>query len=198
VIELSELSGLGSREIEHIKAFISRREERWIPKFMEFATVYKRHCIFFGTTNSDEFLADETGNRRFLPVRLGPKQDVQAIIRDKEQLWAECLWRWKREGVLWQDVARLVTQEHAQFMVHDPWEDTVGRWMGETPVGSSVRNGDRPFIQTDEIMRDALHLEARSVKGSDGHRLGRVMRALNCEHVQKRVGGTVLKGWRKK
>ncbi|UHL65570.1 virulence-associated E family protein [Paralcaligenes sp. KSB-10] len=81
--EISELRGLRTRELEAIKAFITRTHEQWVPKFEEFATAYARRCVFIGTTNQDEFLADETGNRRWLPARVGVV-DVQALQRDHD------------------------------------------------------------------------------------------------------------------
>lgn len=44
--------------------------------------------MMFGTTNQEEFLADETGNRRWLPLRVG-KMRLDDIKRDVMQLWAE-------------------------------------------------------------------------------------------------------------
>ncbi|MBW6494569.1 MAG: hypothetical protein K0B16_08450, partial [Burkholderiaceae bacterium] len=67
VIELGELKGLRAREVEHVKAFITRQHEEWTPKYREMQVRYARRCVFFGTTNKDEFLADDTGNRRWLP-----------------------------------------------------------------------------------------------------------------------------------
>lgn len=197
LIELPELRGLNSKDIEWIKAFISRREERWIPKFMEFATVYKRRCIFIGTTNSDQFLADETGNRRFLPVRLGRKQDIQAIIRDRRKLWAEAGRLAREKGILWQDAARLAPVEHENFMVHDILEDKIARWLGEMELGQSRTNGDREFLTTEEIACDCLHLEVNRLRGNEGQKIARIMRKLGYEPVRIYMNGVKVRAWRK-
>ena len=81
VAEIGELRGLNTKELESIKAFVTRTHENWIPKYREFATQFPRRPVFVGTTNEDEFLADKTGNRRWLPVEVS-KVDVKAIKRD--------------------------------------------------------------------------------------------------------------------
>lgn len=63
VAEIGELRGLNTKELESIKAFVTRTHENWIPKYREFATQFPRRLVFIGTTNEDEFLADKTGNR---------------------------------------------------------------------------------------------------------------------------------------
>jgi len=68
IAEIAELRGLHTRELDSIKAFIARTHETWVPKYREFAVQFPRRLVFIGTTNQDEFLADETGNRRWLPV----------------------------------------------------------------------------------------------------------------------------------
>lgn len=80
VAEIGELRGLNTKELESIKAFVTRTHENWIPKYREFATQFPRRLVFVGTTNEDEFLADKTGNRRWLPVEVS-KVDVKAIKR---------------------------------------------------------------------------------------------------------------------
>ena len=89
IAELGELQGMGSREIESVKAFITRTHENWVPKFKEFATLFPRRLVFIGTTNKDQFLSDETGNRRWLPVRVETMCDPDATARDCLQLWAQ-------------------------------------------------------------------------------------------------------------
>ncbi|MCL5460249.1 virulence-associated E family protein, partial [Loigolactobacillus coryniformis] len=79
------------------------------------ATQFPRRCLFIGTTNREEFLADETGNRRWAPIVV-TGGDVNKIDADREQLWAEALVMWREGGIKWQELDRLAGGEHAQFM----------------------------------------------------------------------------------
>ena len=56
-------------EIEQQKAFIGRQEEKYRPAYKKKEIVYKRRCVFAATTNKDDWAIDETGTRRFLPVK---------------------------------------------------------------------------------------------------------------------------------
>ena len=86
-------------EIEVTKAFISRQEEKFRPAYNRKEITYKRRCVFIGTTNQDAYLRDETGNRRFWPMRVGTI-DLAALKRDRDLLWAEALYRF-RNGEKW-------------------------------------------------------------------------------------------------
>ena len=157
VIELDELKGLGARDSEHIKSFISRTYEEWIPKFLEMNTRYLRRSVFFGTSNKDDFLADETGNRRWLPFRCG-MCDPDAIARDREQLWAEARDQFKAHGVQHREAERLALAEHASFVESDEWDIAVQDWLhrpdfnGKTPYG-------RDFLTSRDVLKDAFQLD---------------------------------------
>ena len=99
IIELGELSAMQKSEIESTKAFISRQEEKFRPAYRRKEIVYKRRCVFIGTTNQDTYLRDETGNRRFWPVAVG-KINLESLTRDRDLLWAEAVHRY-RAGEKW-------------------------------------------------------------------------------------------------
>lgn len=99
IVEVGELSAMQKSEIELTKAFISRQEERYRPAYNRKEITYKRSCVFIGTTNQDTYLRDETGNRRFWPVRVG-KINLVALQRDRDLLWAEAVY-WYKAGVKW-------------------------------------------------------------------------------------------------
>lgn len=80
VAEIGELRGLNTKELESIKAFVTRTHENWI-EIPGVRRSFLVTLVFVGTTNEDEFLADKTGNRRWLPVEVS-KVDVKAIKRD--------------------------------------------------------------------------------------------------------------------
>lgn len=100
IIEIAELSALKKSEAESIKQFISKREDAFRPAYGRVVEVYKRQCVFFGTTNDTDFLKDPTGNRRFNPIDINPELATKSVpldLTDYEinQIWAEayCMWQ---------------------------------------------------------------------------------------------------------
>jgi len=131
VAELGELRGLKTRAVEDVKAFLTRREEKWTPKYQEFAKQFKRRFLFYGTTNDDEILGDSTGERRYLPFHVGGsmQMDVEAVERDRDQLWAEAVNRWREHGIEWQDAEELAKAEHSLFKVDLQWTQRTVNWL---------------------------------------------------------------------
>jgi hypothetical protein len=85
-----ELASMTRGEIERVKAFITRKVDRFRPSYGRRVIEVPRQSVFIGSTNSDAYLKDETGGRRFWPIRCG-NIDLKAIERDRPQLWAEAL-----------------------------------------------------------------------------------------------------------
>lgn len=195
VCELSELRGLNSRESETIKAWVSRRYEEWVPKFKEFTTKFPRRFICFGTTNEDEFLADVTGERRWLPLAVG-RADLEALRRDCGQLWAQGAAIFRQHGVVWQDAEQLAKREHTKYKVRDSWTDIVGAWLDEPAFGGpeGVLQGDLP-IRMHEVLQGALRINPQNITRKEEVRVGRILRERGYQNMAYRRGGEVLWGW---
>ncbi len=191
--ELDELKGLAGRQGDSIRAWMTKRFEKWTPKYQEYGTTFPRRMIIHGTSNPEEVLADETGERRWLPMKVLGMVDVARIEADRLQLWAEGRERWKAEGILWQEAERLARGEHHKFKATDPWEGPVERWLdtadtnGLTPRDLGVRGED--------VLVFALGIEASKVQRRDEQRLGSVLRALGMERVLRRVDGKPTRVW---
>jgi putative DNA primase/helicase len=71
-----------------MKDFITKNADTHRKAFARRAVTVPRQSILIGTTNDQEYLKDPTGGRRFWPVRVG-QVDFKALIRDRDQLWAE-------------------------------------------------------------------------------------------------------------
>lgn len=201
VAEVAELRGLGTRDEESIKAFLTRQDEKWIPKFKEFSTTFARRVVMFGTTNDSEFLGDVTGNRRYLPFNVGARAgradtDVRPdlIDKDRDQLWAEALYMWSSGGVRWERAQELAIAEHAQFMIGHPWEDAIMEWIVEySDVVNAGATGGL-FVSNKQIFSSALGIHGR-VTGGDGRVLARVMTRLGFRKTLRDSGR--VRGWQR-
>lgn len=94
ICEHGELSTLRKNEIEIFKAFTSRTVDKIRPPFGRRWVESPRRCVFFGTTNRDTYLTDDSGNRRFKPVVVG-RLNFEALRKDREQLFAEAVFIFK-------------------------------------------------------------------------------------------------------
>lgn len=125
IIEMAELSGLKKAEVETIKHFISKREDQFRPAYGRVVETYKRQCVFFGTTNKDDFLRDPTGNRRFLPVDVRPEFVKKSVPDDLtgyeiDQIWAEAYHLYKEGEPLFmtfeeEAIAQVEQHKHSEM-----------------------------------------------------------------------------------
>lgn len=95
LIELGEMSATKKADVEIVKQFIAKTTDRYRPPYGRRTVDYPRQCVFWGTTNDEEFLRDKTGNRRFFPVDVGVQPCVKDVFEDlpgeRDQIWAEAV-----------------------------------------------------------------------------------------------------------
>ena len=137
IIELSELNAISKSEASAVKAFITRRIDRYRPPYGKRQIEAQRQCVFAGTVNPDGtgYLSDSTGNRRFWPVTVGD-MDNGGLTLARDQIWAEAVELFKR-GVQWHlsdDLARAAETEAAERQQLDPWERDVLRYITDAPL----------------------------------------------------------------
>ena len=104
IIELAELKSLARTAggVESVKRFLTATQDKYRIPYERRADTFYRQCVFAGTTNKDDFLQDETGNRRFLIIHTGvikPSKSLFApeVMDDIKQAWAEAVHIWKNE-----------------------------------------------------------------------------------------------------
>lgn len=189
VAELEELRGLNSRGVEAIKAWLTKTHEKWVPKYREFTSTYGRRNLFFGSTNEEEFLADPTGERRWLPGRTIRRCDPDWIAANRDQLWAEGAAIFTLDGIDWSEAEVLARVEHNAFKVTDAWEPYVSHWLcnGQLDVGGG-RPCEQDFLTTGDILAGAIHVPANQVDRAKQTRIGHVMHSLGWRRRRVPVG----------
>jgi predicted P-loop ATPase len=186
-IEAAELSGMMRAELERVKAFFSRAVERYRATYGRHVEDQPRQCVFFGTTNADTYLKDETGNRRFWPVLCGVVGgiDIEGLARDRDQLWAEAV-RDIQAGERWhldkqQDAKALKQALAAQEAVRerDAWE---------TKIQAYLTKRSAVFVTTADLLGDALLLETGRWGTGEQRRVGAIMRGMGWQRRQRGTG----------
>jgi predicted P-loop ATPase len=179
IIELSELDNLGHAEVARIKAFMSRTTDRFRPPYGMRLVECPRQCVFAGTVNHGTYLRDETGGRRFWPVVCW-RINVEALARDRDQLWAEARVRFDSGTVWWLDTPDLVQlaadQQEARYE-GDPWEEMIGPWLE-----------CRQSVSVSEILQKCINKPTAQWTQTDKLRAARCLRAQGWVRYRERDG----------
>jgi hypothetical protein len=93
LVEVGELAGMNRADVEKVKARLSMQSDRGRASYGHFSKDRPRRYVFAGTTNQTEYLRDQTGNRRFLPVEMvpGAQVDLPAIRAGRRLLFGEAM-----------------------------------------------------------------------------------------------------------
>ena len=194
IYELCDLEGLSRADTNKVKAFASRDTDRARPAYGRFREDKPRQNIFVGTTNDDKYLRDMTGNRRFWPVKTGVI-DLEALARDREQLWAEAAY-WEAKDIsiiLAQELWPAAAREQEERLETDPWLDELIDLKGGK-VGVYER------ISTRSIFLNHLTMPVERQQTYHTKRLAQVMRKLGWEgpRLLKFEDGSTKRGYQRK
>jgi predicted P-loop ATPase len=198
IIELSELDVLNRTEVSRVKAFMSRQVDRIRPPYGRRVIEAPRECVFTGTVNKETYLKDETGGRRFWPVKCGVIR-IAELKRDRDQLWAEARARFQAGDKRWIDnkeLAEAAAEEAEARYEGDPWDDPITEWL-EDPTQRRDERGHpiadlistRDSVTISDVLTHCLGKRREFWTQPDQNRVARCLAAKGWKRRQKRVGG---------
>ena len=185
---LDELDSLRKGEVTKWKTFLTQTRDHYRPPYARRTRDFLRQNVFCGTTNESQYLVDETGSRRFWPIRCG-RIDVDAIRRDRDQLWAEAMTRYVADEPWHIDSARLrllCEEQQGSRQQVDPWVDCIARWL-ERPVGRDEKDGypvaidTSAGVSTTDVLVYACQVPRRELSKGAEMRAGSILRGLGYE-----------------
>ena len=187
IVEHAELASLRRSDVEEVRAFVSRRVDRYRAPYERSTVDHPRQCVFAGSTNSDRYFVDHTGSRRFAPVRCGAIQ-LTRLREDREQLWAEAVARYNDGEETWVSdagVVRLAEEAQEERFDSDPWEDLVAQWL-EAPPGAVLGQPIGPAGERREVCTMA---DLWTAVGVPADRRDELRGVANIRGGQRFVGG---------
>ncbi|MDE8290139.1 virulence-associated E family protein [Erysipelothrix rhusiopathiae] len=207
ILELGELAGMRKTDVEVVKSFISRSDDKYRASYGVNVESHPRQCIIVGSTNAESgFLRDITGNRRFWPVRIsgdGKRKAWQMSVYDVEQIWAETLVLYAKGEKLYLEGSdvELATNEQADAMESDEREGLVRsyldtllpddwnalslyerrNYLNGSEFGGESRVGtvERRLVCNMEIWCECFGRDASAMKPADSYAIAGIMKKIN-------------------
>lgn len=183
LIELGELHAMSKADGTALKAFITRPIEMYRPSYGRKEVHDPRQCLFIGTTNRTAYLKDETGGRRFWPVKVGVRGAlaVDRLRRDRDQLFAEAVHRFRQGERWWPDrnfeIDHVQPEQEARFEA-DAWEDVIGDYLEH-----------QSRVTVTEIARNALSMETARLGTAEQRRISAILERLGWSRGPRAHGG---------
>lgn len=207
ILELGELAGMRKTDVEVVKSFISRSDDKYRASYGVNVESHPRQCIIVGSTNAESgFLRDITGNRRFWPVRIsgdGKRKAWQMSVYDVEQIWAETLVLYGKGEKLYLEGSdvELASNEQADAMESDEREGLVRTYLGKllpddwhemslyerrnylngSEFGGESRVGtvERTLVCNMEIWCECFGRDASIMKPADSYAIAGIMKKIS-------------------
>lgn len=186
IIEIPDLAGMGSREIEEVKQNMSITTDEIRVPYGRATAKFPRRFVWSGSTNESHWLKDQTGNRRFWPVECGII-DIKGLTRDREQLMAEAVHMYKNKAQWWigrdNPIWGLVESEQKHRLLEDIWAEPIERFV--TGID---------FITVPEVLQH-LKIDTKDQNAKNQKQVIGVLKQLGFNRKTKRHNGRVVSGW---
>ena len=204
ILEMGELAGLKKVDVETVKSFISRTDDKYRPSYGMTVESHPRQCIIVGSTNCESgFLRDITGNRRFWPIRVGGDSSKKAWhLTEVDQVWAEAIVKYHageelflkgadaqmafsqqadamesddREGLVRDYLEKLLPENWASMDIYERRSFLNGSEFGGSVPTGTIR---RERVCTMEIWAECFGKDGVNLKKIDAYELNGIMAKL--------------------
>lgn len=185
IVEIGEMADFNKKDMNSMKAFITAQVDRFRPPYGRLPKDFPRQFVLSGTYNPiDGIFNDPTGGRRFWPVTVGTI-DIEAIRKDRKQLWAEATARYKSGEKLYLEgaVAEAAKKAISERSIVDPWQSAI-----EDVIGA------RSVVTPEEILTQigvSRHLQTRR----EVQRITHCLKFMRWEYKRVYVGGKQRWRW---
>lgn len=198
-IEYGEFETAASKkDVSAMKNFLSRQVDNFREPYGSRAENHLRRFVLCGTTNKDQFLFDETGNRRFWVVNIPQPINLSWVEQYRDEVWsaAVALYQAGQQWWLTEDEQVLSDSTNKTYEATSVWHDVIVAWLQGnycTTTGTTYYKGQA--FQTKDVLLNAVGKPAGQWTKGDEMQVSKVLKSLGLENNQIRVDGVKGKYW---
>jgi predicted P-loop ATPase len=181
ITEFADLSNWPKDDMDILKKTITCRIDRYRPSYGRISQDFPRMSVFAGTTNSSLYLSDETGARRFWPIKTN-NINIPRAKQEREQLFAEAVHLFESNASWWEMPESTTAEQELRRQV-DVWEDILSEKLKLTNEVLPLR------------LAEFLDIPKKDITKSQQMRIGRIMRKIGWEPKDVREDGRILRKW---
>ena len=165
----------GKKECGELKNLITIREDIFRAPFARNTDHHPRASVFCATVNDDQFLKDQTGNRRFWVIEVLEGIDTEKVEKELDSIWKGIMLAY-RQGVLPmlskknEDLSNL---RNSQFEQEDPYEYYALQYVENTNI--SVK-----FTAREVLCHDMFYRDPEKIKRTDLTAMGKSLARIGC------------------
>ena len=190
IYEWPELASLlNARAEESVKAGLTRVMDVYRSPYDHNDQDYPRSCVFAGTTNKKEILADMTGNRRYWILEVTAQINIAMVAAWRDQLWAEALAAYEA-GEAWhleEDDEKLLAVIQEDYAQMDEWGVPITEWLRTHPGAHNLS----------EIAKEALGISIDKIKHFEQNRITKILRKEGYDNKKVRTTTGAARMWTK-
>jgi len=187
IVEFAELDGLSPHKVDEAKNWMTRDLDEYRAPYDSVPMKHPRQCILAGTVNGYEWQPDVTGGRRYLPVLCSGDMDIEALKKDREQLWAEAIFYYKSGEKWWYDkddpTFDIIDKEQKKRIQADVWEEIIEDYACNLK-----------YFTTLDTLR-ALDIPVRDMTERMKKRIDNILIKLGYEKKPRTINGRSKRAW---
>jgi predicted P-loop ATPase len=194
LIEIGELASISKAESSELKLFLSKREEKYLPKYARNEVTEFRRCVFIGTTNESMYLKDPTGDRRYWPMSVGQIM-LKALQQDRDQLFAEAVKLFRDGCPHYPDPtfeAEHIKPQQEARRDEDAWEGAIRQWLDgglwTDAYGNTIDRQQVDVCTVFQIATEALNIQPGNITRAVQMRISAIVTGLKWEKSHRKTG----------
>lgn len=185
LVEIPDMVGFGRREHTQIISAITTRSDVYRASYGRTAQEHPRTAIFAATSETDEYLQDSRGKRRYWPLRC-TEINRETLATARAQLFAEAVLAY-RAGVSWHEVPVAEAQlEQSQREQEDPWMERIDFYARS-----------RDFTTTFDVATHALEIPTGKQTRADAMRISKCLKDLGYSCRVEKEGSRSVRRYRR-